>query len=264
MRGTRASVLALGALLLGAGVSACGPVAGSGAAAAPAPVVSAEPVTPTPLATPSASTTTRAPATTPTTTRRSTRPAMPRVTTQRAVAAASTRHYVFPVRGCRTSYAHVHHDYPATDIWAARGCAFVSPVSGVVDEVSYVDRWSPSTNLGSTRGGLSVAVIGTDGGRYYGSHLSSIATGIRPGVHVLAGRLLGRVGATGDAVRVGPHLHFGISWPTAHGIWWVRRGEVYPWSYLDSWRSGGTRSPAAAVRAREAALGRTPACSADC
>jgi murein DD-endopeptidase MepM/ murein hydrolase activator NlpD len=158
----------------------------------------------------------------------------------------------------------VHHDYPATDIWAARGCAFVSPVSGVVDEVSYVDRWTSAADLGATRGGLWVSVIGVDGVRYYGSHLSSIATGIRPGVHVVAGRLLGRVGATGDARRVGSHLHFGISWPTRAGMWWIRRGEIYPWSYLDAWRTGTTRSPASAVRHKEAALGRTPPCTADC
>lgn len=199
-------------------------------------------------------------------------PARPRTASAAATQHATTHHpvarpaarYVFPIRGCRTSYARVHHDYPATDIWAARGCAFVSPVAGVVDEVSYVDRWSAATNRGADRGGLSVSVVGADGVRYYGSHLSSIAAGIRPGVHVAAGRLLGRVGDSGDARAVGSHLHFGISWPTAHGIWWVRRGEVFPWSYLDSWRGGGQRSPVAAVRSREAALGRTPACSADC
>jgi murein DD-endopeptidase MepM/ murein hydrolase activator NlpD len=171
---------------------------------------------------------------------------------------------VFPIRGCRTSYAHVHHDYPATDIWAARGCRFVSPVAGVVDEVRYVDSWSSAANLGSTRGGLFVSVVGVDGVRYYGSHLSAIAAGIRPGAHVSAGTLLGRVGATGDAAPVGPHLHFGISWPTGPGIWWVRRGEVYPWPYLDAWSAGLWSSPVAAVRAKEQRVGRVPACTAEC
>jgi murein DD-endopeptidase MepM/ murein hydrolase activator NlpD len=38
-----------------------------------------------------------------------------------------------------------------------------------------------------------------------------------------AGQLLGRVGNSGDARLVAPHLHFGISWETPKGVWWVRR-----------------------------------------
>jgi murein DD-endopeptidase MepM/ murein hydrolase activator NlpD len=53
--------------------------------------------------------------------------------------------------------------------------------------------------------------------RYYGSHLEWIAPGIRPGVPVKAGQLLGRVGTSGDARSVAPHLHFGISWETPKG-----------------------------------------------
>ena len=42
--------------------------------------------------------------------------------------------YVFPVAGCTVKYTHSHHDYPATDIQAKKGCAFVAPINGVVDE----------------------------------------------------------------------------------------------------------------------------------
>ncbi|HEX8927855.1 MAG TPA: M23 family peptidase, partial [Actinomycetota bacterium] len=49
------------------------------------------------------------------------------------------------------------------------------------------------------------------------------------------------------------------------GVWWVRRGTVYPWPYLDSWRAGGNRSPTAAVRAALAAAGqRVPPCHSGC
>ena len=170
--------------------------------------------------------------------------------------------YAFPVRGCSVSYGRSHHDYPATDIFAAKGCAVVSPVTGTVDEVSTVDRWSSSTNLGADRGGLSFSVVGVDGVRYYGSHLSAVL--VRPGQHVTAGQLVGRVGNTGSARGIATHLHFGLSWPTRHGIWWVRRGEVYPWRYLDSWRAGGSRSPAAAVAAEHARQGDVPPCRVDC
>jgi len=182
--------------------------------------------------------------------------------------AVRTAHYVFPVQpisGCRVSYGHVHHDYPATDIFAKVGCRFVAPTDGTVTEVARVDRWDPSSDRGAERGGRSVAIVGADGVRYYGSHLRQVAAGIAPGVLVRAGQLLGLIDNSGDASSTPTHLHFGISWPTRPGIWWVRRGMVYPWSYLDSWRQGGNRSPAAAVRAALAEAGtREPPCRSGC
>lgn len=80
--------------------------------------------------------------------------------------------YIFPVADCAVDYARVHHDYAATDILAKKGCKFVSPVNGVIDEVNRVDNWSGKTNLGIDRGGLYVSIIGDDGVRYYGSHLN--------------------------------------------------------------------------------------------
>ena len=88
---------------------------------------------------------------------------------------------------------------------------------------------------------------------------------IAPGARVRAGQTLGRIDNSGDARYVPTHLHFGISWPTRDGVWWVRRGTVYPWPYLDSWRAGGNRSPALAVRAALAAAGRrVPPCHSGC
>jgi murein DD-endopeptidase MepM/ murein hydrolase activator NlpD len=162
------------------------------------------------------------------------------------------------------SYGRTHHDYPATDMFAARGCLVVAPVDGVIDEVNRVDRWTASTDRGQDRGGLSVSVIGVDGVRYYASHLSVIGAGIRPGIRVRAGRSIGRVGSTGSARGTASHLHFGISWPTGPGIWWVRRGMVYPWPYLDSWRAGGERSPVAAVKAKRRQVGTVPRCTVYC
>src|SRR5581483_5447825 len=107
-------------------------------------------------------------------------------------------------------------------------------------------------------------IVGDDGVRYYGSHLSRIAAGIRPGVRVHRGQTLGYVGHSGDASAT--HLHFGISWTTRPGIWWVRRGEIWPWRYLDAWRTGAIhRSPAGAVaRALHRAGSRVPRCTVDC
>lgn len=166
--------------------------------------------------------------------------------------------YIFPVADCKVDYAHVHHDYPATDILTTAGCKFVAPINGTIDEVNRVDNWSGKTNLGADRGGLFVSIIGDDGVRYYGSHLRSILSSIQPGVVVTAGQLLGQVGATGSAKGTHPHLHFGISWPTPANTWWVRRGEVLPWKYLDAWKKGNDLSPAKAVSALKAKVGEVP------
>ena len=165
---------------------------------------------------------------------------------------------VFPVANCEVNYARAHHDYAATDILAKAGCKFVAPINGVVDEVNRVDTWRSPPNLGITRGGLSVSIIGEDGVRYYGSHLRSIPASIQPGVAVTAGRILGAIGATGSARGTSPHLHFGISWPTPPDTWWVRRGEFLPWKYLDAWKNGNDLSPVKAVAALKAKVGEIP------
>ena len=166
--------------------------------------------------------------------------------------------YLFPVADCEVNYARAHHDYAATDILTKAGCKFIAPIDGVIDEVNRVDTWKSPPNLGITRGGLSVSIIGVDGVRYYGSHLRSIPASIQPGVEVKAGRVLGAVGATGSARGTAPHLHFGISWPTPVDIWWVRRGEVLPWKYLDAWKKGKDLSPVKEVLARKAKRGEIP------
>ena len=168
--------------------------------------------------------------------------------------------FIFPVADCAVNYARAHHDYAATDILAKKGCKFVSPVNGVIDEVNRVDNWSGKTNLGIDRGGLYVSIIGDDGVRYYGSHLSSVVASIQPGVVVTAGRVLGKIGSTGSARGTAPHLHFGISWPTPTqpNVWWVRRGVVLPFKYLDAWKAGKDLSPVKAVAAAQLKYGEIP------
>ena len=173
--------------------------------------------------------------------------------------------YRFPVTGCQARYGTSHHDYPATDMFTARGCIFVAPVDGRVDEVARTDRWTPASDRGADRGGRSVSLVGVDGVRYYGSHLEAVAPGVAPGVRVRAGQPLGRIGNSGSARVTAVHLHFGISWPTRPGIWWVRRGMVPPARYLDSWRARGDLSPVRAVQAARAEAGReVPECQAGC
>ena len=169
------------------------------------------------------------------------------VTTSPAAAAPI---YAFPVAGCTVTYSKYHHDYPAADIFGKKGCAFVAPTAGVVDEVNAVDRWSGKTNLGPDRGGLSISIVGDDGVRYYGSHLSKIEAKIIPGYRVATGEKLGEIGSTGSARGTKAHLHFGISYPTEKGIWWIRRGvgleskgKTPPFKYLQAWQAGNDLKP---------------------
>ncbi|MEU8000963.1 peptidoglycan DD-metalloendopeptidase family protein [Catellatospora sp. NPDC049111] len=161
---------------------------------------------------------------------------------------APVRH-VFPVLG-KSSYGRTHHDYQATDVMAPCGATVVAVIDGVVLEISPVDLYDPKTDDGALRGGKSVSLLGDDGVRYYGSHFSAIDAKIKAGVRVKAGQPLGKVGRTGLASAC--HLHFGMSPACANtGDWWIRRGVIWPWRYLDAWRKGTAKSPVTEIQAWE-------------
>jgi murein DD-endopeptidase MepM/ murein hydrolase activator NlpD len=154
--------------------------------------------------------------------------------------------YVFPIQPSNSAgFAEgtASHGYPATDIFAPEGAKFVAVTNGTVDFVSYEDRWNPELDDPALRGGLCVAIIGDDGVRYYGSHLSAVENGIRPGVKVTMGQILGYVGHTGNARTTQSHLHFGVSHPTYPEDWHTRRGEVDPFPFLIAWRDGHNATP---------------------
>ncbi|NRQ38731.1 peptidoglycan DD-metalloendopeptidase family protein [Nonomuraea sp. NN258] len=173
--------------------------------------------------------------------------------------------YAFPVKGCKTTYQRRLIMLPKTTIWAATGCAFVAPIGGVVDEVNIKNRWRPSTDKGADREGRFVTIIGDDGVHYLGGHLDSVAEGVKPGLRVKKGQLLGRVGTSGNARDTGPNLYFAISWKTGPAYWWVRRGMVDSWDYLAAWQSGNrTYSPREETLELRGKLGETPQCSVQC
>ncbi len=151
--------------------------------------------------------------------------------------------YVFPVQSADCSYAAYHHDYPATDIFCPTGSAVLAVTDGVVDFVSSQDRWNPATDRPEDRSGLAIAIIGDDGLRYYGSHLSAVAPDLAPGVRVHVGQEVGRLGNSGNARSTPPHLHFGISPPTTPEDWQTRRGIIPPYVFLRAWQNGEMRTP---------------------
>ena len=152
--------------------------------------------------------------------------------------------HVFPLRPASAcDYTDGHHDYPASDIFCPIGTEVVAVTDGVVDFVSRTDQWDPAVDSPALRGGRSVAIVGDDGVRYYGSHLSAVDPGIRVGERVTAGRRLGLSGDSGNAAGSDPHLHFGISRPTTPEDWMVRRGEIDPFPYLQAWERGESPTP---------------------
>jgi murein DD-endopeptidase MepM/ murein hydrolase activator NlpD len=157
--------------------------------------------------------------------------------------------YVFPVKASNVAYHPTHGKYPATDIFADCGEPVVAATDGVILEISLKDVYVKGSPDGPNNGGKSVSLLGDDGVRYYGSHLSKVKDGIKAGVRVKGGQRLGDVGRTGNANNV-CHLHFGISPPCAKvGDWKTRRGVIWPATFLDSWRKGGDKSPVAKAAA---------------
>ena len=140
-----------------------------------------------------------------------------------------------------SSYQATHHDYPAADMFADCGSKVVAPVTGTVAEVSRVDQYDDITDDPATRGGLVVSIIGVDQVRYYMAHLQEIEPSIEPGISVVAGQPVAKVGSTGKSSAC--HLHFGLSPVCSGPEWWVRRGVIWPARYLDAWRIGGDISP---------------------
>jgi murein DD-endopeptidase MepM/ murein hydrolase activator NlpD len=66
---------------------------------------------------------------------------------------------------------------------------------------------------------------------YYYAHLDRYADGMRDGVKVRRGQVIGYVGSTGNASPDAPHLHFGIFRLTPERRWW--KGEpINPYPVL--------------------------------
>jgi murein DD-endopeptidase MepM/ murein hydrolase activator NlpD len=66
---------------------------------------------------------------------------------------------------------------------------------------------------------------------YYYAHLDSYADGIREGMEVRRGEVIGYVGTTGNAPPNAPHLHFAIFRLTPERQWW--KGEpINPYPIL--------------------------------
>lgn len=95
-----------------------------------------------------------------------------------------------------TSFAHWHQ---GTDIFAPLGAPLVASEDGVLARVGT-----------GTLGGNKLWVVGESGTEYYYAHLSEFAPGVRDGMPVRAGQVVGYNGNTGNAVGTPYHCHFEI------------------------------------------------------
>jgi peptidoglycan LD-endopeptidase LytH len=113
---------------------------------------------------------------------------------------------------------HVHR---AMDILAPRGTPVVAAVDGTIRKL-----------FTSRAGGITIYQFdGDDTFVYYYAHLDRYALGIREGIRVKRGEVIGYVGTTGNAPAKTPHLHFAIARLTAGKEWW--KGEpVDPYPIL--------------------------------
>jgi murein DD-endopeptidase MepM/ murein hydrolase activator NlpD len=91
------------------------------------------------------------------------------------------------------------HLHQGLDIFADFGTPIRSPDEGVVSQLS--DHGA---------GGTAVWMRGSDGTSYYFAHMLERVEGIRVGMRVEIGTVLGFVGDTGNASGGTPHLHFEI------------------------------------------------------
>jgi tape measure domain-containing protein len=117
--------------------------------------------------------------------------------------------YAFPIAG--RSPSDIGDDWQAprgggtrkhagADIFGPMGAPNVAMTSGKII----------AAGKGGKRSGLRVNLLGDDGRTYKYMHLNEIADGIREGVRVEVGQVLGFLGKTGNAQGTSPHTHFEI------------------------------------------------------
>ena len=106
--------------------------------------------------------------------------------------------------------ARGEREHEALDILAPRGTPVVAVEDGTIAKL-----------FNSKAGGITVYQF--DPGQnysYYYAHLDRYADGIKEGMPVRRGQVLGYVGTSGNAPKDTPHLHFAIFRLTAEKHWW--------------------------------------------
>ncbi len=135
-----------------------------------------------------------------------------------AAAAAGTGKLMVPVQGIKTAGLTDTYDQPrgkqrqheALDIMAAKGTPVLAVADGKVEKL-----------FSSKPGGTTLYQFDPSGRyAYYYAHLDRYADGIKEGMELKRGQLLGYVGVTGNSDPNAPHLHFAMFELTPEKQWW--------------------------------------------
>jgi murein DD-endopeptidase MepM/ murein hydrolase activator NlpD len=126
-------------------------------------------------------------------------------------------HLAMPLAGVEPTHlvdtfndARDGHKHEALDIPAARGTPVLAVAEGNVVKL-----------FTSKQGGLTVYQF--DNSRtfsYYYAHLDRYAAGLKEGMLLRPGDVLGYVGSTGNASPTAPHLHFAVNRLLPDKRWW--------------------------------------------
>ena len=119
------------------------------------------------------------------------------------------------------------HD--AIDIMAAEGTPVIAAADGSIEKLFF------------SRGGGGTTIYERSPDQkwqYYYAHLSAYAPGLAEGQEVKRGQVIARVGHTGDASAVGPHLHLAIS-SMAPGERWWQGTAINPYPLLARKKASG-------------------------
>jgi murein DD-endopeptidase MepM/ murein hydrolase activator NlpD len=109
--------------------------------------------------------------------------------------------------------------HEATDIMAPRGTPVLAVANGSIRKL-----------FTSKAGGLTVYQFDSNEVYcYYYAHLDRYAEGLREGIPMVRGQLVGYVGSTGNASPAAPHLHFAITLLGPEKRWWEGKAiNPYP------------------------------------
>ena len=133
-----------------------------------------------------------------------------------------------PIRGLaradlRDTFEEVHdgHKHEAIDIMEPRGTPVRAAVSGTIRKL-FLSKPGGNTIYQFDEMGVYC---------YYYAHLDGYAEGLREGMRVERGEVIGFVGSTGNADPRSPHLHFAIAELGPERLWWKGKA-VDPYPFL--------------------------------
>jgi len=121
----------------------------------------------------------------------------------------------------RDTFEEVHsgHRHEAIDILEPRGTPVHAVVSGTIRKL-FLSKPGGNTIYQFDEMGVYC---------YYYAHLNGSAKGLREGMRVERGDVIGFVGSTGNADALTPHLHFAIFELGPERLWWKGKAvNPYP------------------------------------